>query len=133
MISRKSVRHYKSGWAIKVAKVLSEAAIPFYYEPVKFFLPGNIVYTPDFLLSRSRISGRNVVLEPHGLMENRDIRKFSLFRQRYGTDFFLVLLVRNDTIPSIPTETYDLIWPMEYADLLMKRIKERWLQSILND
>lgn len=65
-----------------------------------------------------------MILEPHGLMQRKDVQKFSLFRRYYGDDFLLVLLVRNNAIPSVPRETYDYIWPIEYSDLLMTRVKD---------
>lgn len=126
MMARSNFGYYKSGWEKKVANNLVEAKIPFYYESVKFPIH-NFVYTPDFLLSRLRICGKNVILEPHGLMNREDIQKFTLFRRHYGDDFLLVLLTKNDTIPFVPKETCDCIWPIEYSDLLMKRMKSNRL------
>lgn len=122
MIHQPNFGYYRSGWEKKVANSLVRARIPFYYESIKFPI-GNFMYTPDFLLSRLRIHGKNVILEPHGLMEKKDIQKFAKFRRRYGNDFFLVLLARNDNVPFVSEESYDCIWPIEYSDLLMKRMK----------
>jgi hypothetical protein len=36
---------------------------------------------------------------------------------------FLILLVRNDDISSVPKEAYDDIWPIEYAELLVKKLQ----------
>jgi len=57
-------------------------------------------------------------------MNREDSRKFSLFRNAYGDDYFLILLVRNDTIPFISEETYDDIWPIEYAELLFQKLRQ---------
>jgi hypothetical protein len=38
-------------------------------------------------------------------------------------DYSLILLVRNDDIPSVPEEAYDDIWPIEYAELLVKKLR----------
>ena len=126
MMPRSNFGRYRSGWERKVANSLAKANIPFYYESIKFPIH-NFAYTPDFLLSRLRIHGKIVILEPHGLMERRDTQKFALFRRHYGDDFFLVLLARNNAIPFVPKETYDCIWPIEYSDLLMRRMKSNRL------
>ena len=46
-----------------------------------------------------------------------------MFRKVYGKDYSLILLVRNDDIPSVPEEAYDDIWPIEYAELLVKKLR----------
>jgi hypothetical protein len=122
MMARSNFGQYKSGWEISVANSLHKAKIPFYYESPKFPV-NHFFYTPDFFLSNLRICGKNIILEPHGLMQEKDIHKFELFKQTYGADFFLVLLTKNDVIPFVSKEAYDCIWPIEYSDLLMERIK----------
>lgn len=109
------IGRYESGWEKKVAETLSKMKIPFHLKPIRFPLPNNMFYTPDFVLRELRIKKRKIVLEPHGIMREGDARKFSLFKQIYRNDYFLMLIVRNDDIPSIPREAYDDIWPIEYV------------------
>lgn len=56
-------------------------------------------------------------------MNHEDFYKLSSFRKVYGKGYFLVLLVRNDNIPLIPEEAYDEIWPIEYTELLFRRLR----------
>ena len=85
-----------------VAEKLLKKGVWFNYEPLLFYLPARaydgrleiLSYKPDFIL-RKTINGKKVVLEPHGRWEERDIRKFSLFRKSYGEFFVLILIVSD--------------------------------------
>jgi len=54
-----------------------------------------------------------------------------MFRKIYGKGYSLILLVRNDDMPSVSEEAYDDIWPIEYAKLLVKkaRAKHKYVSS----
>ncbi len=122
-----SMSRYKSGWEIKTARILSRMKIPFGYEPINFPLPGDN-YTPDFILSKS-VQGRRIVLEPHYEMTKKQARKYSLFKQTYGHDFFLVLLLKNDLISfyhkrnMLTDDVCDDVWPIEFVHLLVEKIR----------
>ena len=121
-----SMSRYKSGWEKKTAITLSKMKIPFGYEPINFPLPGDN-YTPDFILGKS-INGRKIVLEPHYEMTRKQARKYSLFKQTYGHDFFLILLLKNDLIPYyhkrkiLTDDVCDDVWPIEFVHLLAEKI-----------
>jgi hypothetical protein len=118
---------YKSGWEIKTARILSRMKIPFGYEPIDFPLPGDN-YIPDFILEKS-IHGRKIVLEPHYEMTRKQARKYSLFKQIYGHDFFLILLLKNDLISYyhkrniLTDDVCDDVWPIEFVHLLAEKIR----------
>jgi hypothetical protein len=122
-----SMSRYKSGWEMKTARILSRMKIPFGYEPIDFPLPGDN-YIPDFILDRS-IHGRKIVLEPHYEMTKKQARKYSLFKQIYGHDFFLILLLKNDLIPyyhkrnMLTDDVCDDVWPIEFVHLLAEQIR----------
>jgi hypothetical protein len=122
-----SMSRYKSGWEIKTAITLSRMKIPFGYEPIDFPLPGDN-YIPDFILDKS-IHGRKIVLEPHYEMTKKQARKYSLFKQIYGHDFFLILLLKNDLIPyyhkrnMLTDDVCDDVWPIEFVHLLAEQIR----------
>jgi hypothetical protein len=122
-----SMSRYKSGWEKKTARILSRMKIPFGYEPINFPLPGDN-YIPDFILDRS-INGKKIVLEPHYEMTRKQARKYSLFKQIYGHDFFLILLLKNDLIPFyhrrniLTDDVCDEVWPIEFVHLLAERIR----------
>ena len=122
-----SMSRYKSGWEKKTAITLSRMKIPFGYEPINFPLPGDN-YTPDFILGKS-IHGRKIVLEPHYEMTRKQARKYSLFKQIYGHDFFLILLLKNDLIPyyhkrnMLTDDVCDDVWPIEFVHLLAEKIR----------
>jgi hypothetical protein len=122
-----SMSRYKSGWEIKTARILSRMKIPFGYEPIDFPLPGDN-YIPDFILDRS-IHGRKIVLEPHYEMSKKQARKYSLFKQIYGYDFFLILLLKNDLISyyhkrnMLTDDVCDDVWPIEFVHLLVEKIR----------
>lgn len=122
-----SMSRYKSGWEIKTARILSRMKIPFGYEPIDFPLPGDN-YIPDFILEKY-IHGRKVVLEPHYEMSQKQARKYSLFKQIYGHDFFLILLLKNDLISHyrkrniLTDDVCDDVWPIEFVHLLAEKIR----------
>jgi hypothetical protein len=113
---------FKSSWETSVAKYLSKNSVKYEYEPMSFYLNHRLRYTPDFLLELWH-GPRRIIIEPHGIMDSGDFQKFSLFREVYGKDYSLILLVRNDDIPSVPEAAYDDIWPIEYAELLVKKLR----------
>ena len=117
------IGRYESGWEKKIAKVLLKMKIPFQIKPVRFPLPNNIFYTPNFVLRELRLGERKIILEPHGKMTERNVSKYCHFRKIYGNDYFLMLIMRNDDIPSISQEAYDDIWPIEYVDILLNKFK----------
>jgi septum formation topological specificity factor MinE len=122
-----SMSRYKSGWEKKTAITLSRMKISFGYEPIDFPLPGDN-YIPDFILDKS-IYGRKIVLEPHYEMTKKQARKYSLFKQIYGHDFFLILLLKNDLIPYyhkrniLTDDVCDDVWPIEFVHLLAEEIR----------
>jgi hypothetical protein len=122
-----SMGRYKSGWEIKTAITLSRMKISFGYEPIDFPLPGDN-YIPDFILDKS-IHGRRIVLEPHYAMSKKQARKYSLFKQIYGHDFFLILLLKNDLISYyhkrniLTDDVCDDVWPIEFVHLLAEKIR----------
>ena len=122
-----SMSRYKSGWEKKTARILSRMKIPFGYEPINFPLPGDN-YTPDFILNKF-VDGKKIVLEPHFEMTQKQARKYSLFKQIYGHDFFLILLLKNDLIPfyhkrnMLTDDVCDEVWPIEFVHLLAERIR----------
>ena len=122
-----SMSRYKSGWEIKTARILSRMEIPFGYEPIDFPLPGDN-YIPDFILEKY-VHGRKIVLEPHYEMTKKQARKYSLFKQIYGHDFFLILLLKNDLISyyhkrnMLTDDVCDDVWPIEFVHLLVEKIR----------
>lgn len=96
--------------------------IAFEYEPKRFYLSPWIRYTPDFILNL-RHNQKEIVLEPHAIMDPEDFQKFSLFRRLYGNEYFLILLVHNDDIPFVSEDAFDDIWPIEYVDLLPSQLR----------
>jgi hypothetical protein len=122
-----SMSRYKSGWEMKTARILSRMEIPFGYEPIDFPLPGDN-YIPDFILEKY-VHGRKIVLEPHYEMTKKQARKYSLFKQIYGHDFFLILLLKNDLISyyhkrnMLTDDVCDDVWPIEFVHLLVEKIR----------
>ena len=113
---------FKSNWEARVAESLMKNRIPFEYESKRFYLSFRLRYTPDFILGL-QCNHKKIILEPHGIMKPEDVHKFSMFRRMYGNGYFLILLVRNDDIPFVSDDAYDDIWPIEYADLLLRRLR----------
>jgi hypothetical protein len=118
---------YKSGWEKKTALTLLRLHIPYGYETISFPLP-NEVYTPDFILEK-RVHGRKIILEPHFEMTKKQARKYALFKQTYGHEFLLILLLKNDLIPLyhqrkiLNDDVCDDVWPIEFIHLLAEKIR----------
>ncbi len=128
---------YHSVWEKLLTDTLQEEEIHFQYEPI-FNLPGNLTYTPDFLLTESTVHGKPILLEPHGKMQPKDVNKYSLFRDIYGKEYFLVLILRNEDIRHyrerglLPETAYDDVWPFEYHDFLIGKIKQGTYEESLS-
>lgn len=120
---------------------LEKTKLLFQYESLRFNLPGGITYRPDFVLPDCKIKGRTVLLEPHGiwgLPENRVVNiggrtirvqaysdkpdpsevrfanKIRIFRETFGNDYYLVLIV-----PSRFVDRVELLYPDIFDELYM--------------
>lgn len=119
---------YKSGWEKKTALTLLKMHIAYGYETISFPLPNNEVYTPDFILEK-KLQGRKIILEPHFEMTKKQARKYALFKQTYGHEFLLILLLKNDLIPLyhqrkiLTDDVCDDVWPIEFIHLLAEKIR----------
>ena len=118
---------------------LVKTKILFYYESHKFNLPNRLTYLPDFVLPNCRIKGKTVLLEPHGIWsipQRRQIRigdrtmtvqaygreknsheaqfaeKLRLFRETFGRDYHLILLV-----PARVKERVKLWYPESHDEI----------------
>jgi len=124
-------RYRPSGWDKKIRNILLKMGLPILRETIRFPLSNNIFYTPDFIIEKPAVNGRKIVLEPHGKMREAEASKFTLFRRKYEKYYFLMLIVRNNDIPLVPKETYDDIWPIEYVDILLHKIKNNQYKPLL--
>jgi len=119
---------YESGWEKMVAETLSRLRISFQLKPLRFPLPKDVTYTPDFILPNTTCQGKTVVLEPHAVMNEFDNRKFSLFVEMFGREYHLIVIMRNNDIDYyrslklLPMETGYEIWPFEYIDIHLDRL-----------
>ena len=118
---------------------LQKTQLLFYYESHRFNLPGGITYLPDFVLPECKIKGKAVLLEPHGIWsypqrrianiggrkmtfqaygtekdtsETRFTEKIRLFRETYGRDFHLILLV-----PARVKERVESLYPHSFDEI----------------
>ncbi|MFH2110805.1 MAG: DUF2400 family protein [Candidatus Bathyarchaeota archaeon] len=86
-----------SGFERSLRGLLERQSMVFYFEPQRFSLGGGLTYKPDFVLPGVRVGGRTVVLEPHGVWggdhELEVTRKYRLFREMFGSLFYLILIV----------------------------------------
>ena len=97
--------------------LLERQKMLFYFEGQRFNLGGGLTYRPDFILPGYRVGGRQVVLEPHGIWrqghEEEVTEKFRLFREMYGSLYYLVLIVQ----PRVYTRVRDR-FPDSYDDIV---------------
>jgi len=118
---------------------LEKTRLIFQYESLRFHLPGGITYRPDFVLPKCRIKDRTVLLEPHGIwalpdnrvvnIGGREIRvqaysdkpdpsevrftsKMRSFRELFGNDYYLVLIV-----PSRFVDRVEMRYPSIFDEL----------------
>ena len=118
---------------------LEKTRLMFQYESLRFHLPGGITYRPDFVLPDCKIKGRTVLLEPHGIWglpeervlniggrnicvqaysdkpdpsEIRFTSKMRSFRQLFGTDYYLVMIV-----PSRFVDRVEMRYPAIFDEL----------------
>jgi hypothetical protein len=98
----------------------------FYFEAQKFNLGGGLTYRPDFILPGYKVQGRTVVLEPHGIWKGKHelevVEKFRLFREMFGSLFYLVLIVQPNEYTRIrdryPEAYDDIVESNRMGDLL---------------
>ena len=119
-VSYDIVERKMSGFEEAIVEQLVKAGTMYFYESHVFNLPGGITYRPDFVLPGVSVGGRGVLLEPHGVWdyprtrtvniggtrmripaldpepsidERRFVDKMRLFRERFGKDYHLVMIV----------------------------------------
>lgn len=62
-------------------------------------------------------------------MSKKQARKYALFKRTYGTEFLLILLLKNDLIPMyhqrkiLTDDVCDDVWPIEFIHLLAEKIR----------
>ena len=116
----KYARGKKSGWEELLCDYLCEHHILHKHQPFTFRLTlddgTRITYKPDMI-------AMGVIIEPHGIVNHRFIRKMRTFRQAYPREKIL-LVVPNHIIPSVPSDIYDEILPIEYYDLLEQFLRK---------
>jgi len=108
----------ESGWEKLLCDHLCKQRIAHEHQPyvASFSLDSGkiLTYKPD-------IVAHGIIIEPHGSRDDAFIRKMHAFRQAYP-DKKVILVVRNDDIPSIPNDVYDEILPIEHYDLLKQTL-----------
>jgi len=112
------VSRQMSSFEERVRDELRRTGILFYFESHRFQLTREISYLPDFVLPNCEIRGKRVLLEPHGIWslprprkariggktttfhayertpdELKFIEKMRLFRETFGKDYYVILLV----------------------------------------
>ena len=143
-----------SSFEENVRAELQKTQLVFYYESHKFNLPGGITYLPDFVLPKCKRKGKTVLLEPHGIWsypkrrianiggrrmtfqaygtekdtsETRFTEKIRLFRETYGRDFYLILLVParvKERIESLYPHSFDEIYVGTDIPKLLYELKQ---------
>lgn len=88
----------RSNWEILYAKYLDSKRIEYQYEPKTFDL-GNITYTPDFYLPKTK-----QYIEIKGYFPDKIKRKIKLFRQIYSKENFKLLQGKELGELGIPIE-----------------------------
>lgn len=134
---------------------LVKTKIMFYFESLKFNLPGGLTYKPDFVLPQCKIRGKTVLLEPHGVwgtLEKRQVRignrvikfqaygtkpnvsevqftrKTRLFKETFGRDYYLVLLVPSRVKERVERwyhNSFDEVYDGADIPELLFKLKER--------
>lgn len=149
------VSRQMSSFEERVKEELRKTSIMFYFESHTFNLPGGITYRPDFVLPNRMIKGRTVLLEPHGIWgrpETREIRfgnrtyripaygvrpdeneekftvKTSLFRETFGDDYYLILIV-----PARVKDRVERWYPGSYDEIIDGADIPRLLESLARD
>lgn len=108
----------RSGWEKLLCNYLCEQRIAHEHQPYRAPLSlergKKLTYEPD-------IVARGIIIETHGSRDDAFIRKMRAFRRTYP-DRKVILIVRNDDIPHVPSEVYDEILPIEHHDLLKQTL-----------
>ncbi|HUV33527.1 MAG TPA: hypothetical protein VMW22_01255, partial [Candidatus Desulfaltia sp.] len=125
-----------SGFERSLRGLLERQSMVFYFEPQRFGLGGGLTYRPDFVLPGCRVGGRTVILEPHGVWggdhELEVTRKYRLFREMFGSLFFLILIVPPLEYVRVrdgyPESFDDIVEGNRMADLLFMLKNNRYKQ-----
>ncbi len=108
----------------------------FYFEPQRFSLGGGLTYRPGFVLPVYSVGGRTVILEPHGVWggdhELEVTRKYRLFREMFGSLFYLILIVPSMEYIRVrdeyPGSFDDIVESNRMVDLLFMLKNNRYKQ-----
>ena len=98
----------------------------FYFESQRFNLENNLTYKPDFILPKSKIHDKQVILEPHGIWTPEHTiqvtTKYKQFREMFGKHYYLILLVQPNVYYQIrdkyPESYDDIVESNRMGDLL---------------
>jgi hypothetical protein len=126
----------KSGFERSLRRLLERQKMIFYFEGQRFSLGGGLTYRPDFILPGYRVGGRQVVLEPHGVWrpghEEEVTEKYRLFREMYGSLYYLILIVQPNEYTRIrdgyPDSYDDIFESNRMPDLLYMLKNGRYKQ-----
>jgi hypothetical protein len=143
-----------SSFETQIRRELEKLNILFYYESHRFSLPHRITYLPDFVLPLYQISGKTVLLKPHGVWTRKRRRsvviggkpmtcyaypqhiepseiqfteKLRIFREIYGRFYYVILLVPNQVYDRVKTEypsSFDAVYMGTDIPQVLFRLKQ---------
>ena len=144
------VSRQMSSFEERVRDELRRMGIVYYFESHRFQLTRRITYRPDFVLPNCRISGKRVLLEPHGIWsypiprksrvggktitfhsyertedELKFTEKMRLFRETFGKDYHVILLVParvKDRVESWYPNSFDEVYEGRDIPILLFRL-----------
>lgn len=122
--------HQRAGWALPNGHIVrshSESALCDFLENLKvvhthwslnFELPLSRtewhLFTPSVVLTELKREGQTILIEPiNSLQIGGGVRRLQSFRQRYGSDYYVIVVTRRALHRRIPDGAYDSIFNIE--------------------
>ena len=131
------VSREKSNFERNLRDLLEKYRMMFFFEAQRFSLGGGLTYRPDFILPGYSVDGRRVVLEPHGVWrpghEEEVTEKYRLFREMYGSLYYLILIVQPNEYTRIRDrypDSYDDIFESNRMPDLLYMLKNGTYRQI---
>jgi len=123
-----------SPWEQHIRKKFGKSKLEFDEKFRKFPLEINgevIDYIPDFILKDFRENGKSILIEAHQDLTEKDVKKFRLFMNKYGSTYHLIMIVQgnylqkwNELDQGEQTLFHD-IWVDEDVDIFIKTLLEQ--------
>ncbi len=123
-----------SPWEEKVRKKLRDSNIEFEVKFRKFpiYIDDNafVNYVPDFILKHHEINAKQILIEAHEYLTERDAILYGLFMETYGGQYYLIMIVSDNQLrqwnelDQANRRLFNDIWSIDDLDFFIRDLQK---------